>query len=249
MRRMGLPLSSVRLVLVHITSTKLPDLQLVPIGQAHVPLCMSMLANIDALPDAVKTQPYRDELDETDDLHDDFHEAGQGYIDSALLCPAISKDDKAFLSDVRAVFLAEASERSASFVNEADKARERRAKLPAHEAKLKAWTIAPGQSLYDWIDGYVSAGEKLHTLLEKRADVLSQSRKDARTLRSKALGMLRDLRRSIRRAVELDPALPRDLEARLFGYMDTLAAMVKSKPAEKDEPPAGAAPANDAGEK
>ncbi len=242
---MGLPLTSVRLVLVHITTTKLPDLQLVPIGQAYVPVCTSTLANIDALPDALKAQPYRDELDEADDLHDDFHESGQGYIDSALLCPAISKDDKTFLAEVRAVFLAEAGERSATFVNEADKARERRAKLPAYEVKLKAWTVAPGQSLHDWIDGYIAAGEKLHTLLEKRADVLSQSRKDARILRSKALGILRDLRRSIRRAVELDPALPRDLEARIFGYMDTLSAMIKSKPAEKDEP--GAPQPNEGG--
>ncbi len=240
---MSLPLSSVRLVLVHLRTTKVADLNLAPIGQGYEPMFKSTLAEIDALPQGLSAEPFRDELDVGDDLHDAFHEASQGYIDMALVCPSVSKENKAFLSDVRLHFVPDAMERVASFAKEADKARERRALLPSYELKLKAWPVAPGQSLYDWVEGYISAGEQMHSFLEKRAEVLSKSRVEARRLRSLALGMLRDLRRGVKSAVRFNAALPRDLEASLFSYMDTLDDMAKNNAAHKAETPAAPEPA------
>lgn len=234
---MRIPLSSVRLVLAHLTTTKYSDLALAPVGQAYAPMLTSKLAEIDGLPPELKAEPFRDELDQSDDLHDDFHAASQGAMDASMICPSVSKDDKVFLGEVRTVFVPDAFERASSYAKEADRARERRTKLPAYEAKLKAWPVAPGQSLYDWIEGSIAAGEKLHTLLEQRSEILSKSRREAMQLRSQALGLLRDLRRGIRSAVQQDAALPRDLETRLFSYMDTLDAMVRSKPAETPETP------------
>lgn len=224
-------------VLVHLTTTKHDDLILAPIGQALAPSLKHKITQIDALPETARTEePYARELEETDDLHDDFHEASQTTIDAALVCPTVSEDDKTFLRNIKTTFVADAAERRARFVDEAENARKRRAKLADYETKLKAWTVAPGHSLYDWIEGMIAAGEKMHTLLGQRADVYALSRKDAIKLRGQALGLLKDLRRGIRRAVEEDPSLPRDLEARLFSHLDTLTAMLKNKAANKSEP-------------
>lgn len=243
----NLPMSDLLQVLVHITTTKHADLVLTPIGQALAPSLKNKIKLIDALPEPLRaTEPYARELEETDDIHDAFHEASEQSIEAALVCPTVSEDDKSFLLDVKSTFVGEAAERRARFVDEAENARKRRAKLPDYEVKLKAWTVAPGHTLYDWIDGMVRAGESLHSLLGQRADAYALSRKEAIKLRGQSLGILKDLRRGIRRAVEEDPTLPRDLEARLFSHYDTLNSMQKKRVAAKAEgttpPPAAAAP-------
>lgn len=233
-----LPMPMVLQVMTHLVNVKLNDLMSVPIGQAYVPGIKNKIAQIDALPDSLKSEPFADELSVWDDRHDAFHEAGEKYLDGALSCPSVSAEDKGFLSDIKANFMPSAAERRAGYAEEADVARQRRGLLGNYETQLKAWTVAPGHTLYDWIEGMIGAGEKLHLLLGQRADMNAKNRKDAMRLRGEALGMLRDLRRGIRSSVRDDASLPRDLEARLFGLMDTLEGMVHNKSAASGEPAA-----------
>jgi hypothetical protein len=68
-----------------------------------------------------------------------------------------------------------------------------------------------------------------------RGDVPRAARHQAAALRSRATGLLNRLRQDLAQDVAKTPELPRDLDQRLFGYLDTLVA-IRVKPAKKDEP-------------
>ena len=79
---------------------------------------------------------------------------------------------------------------------------------------------------------------KLDELLRARADAAPGSRKEAATHRSKAIGQLQRFRDALADELDVNPKLDADLEARLFGYIDQLAAMRDrgGSPGEEDAP-------------
>ncbi len=107
------------------------------------------------------------------------------------------------------------------------------------QADLTRFPIAGGGTLLDTAKAFLDAGERIHRTLSERADVPKGARKEAARLRSSTVGMLGRLRADVIREVKKDSRLPRDLEARIFGYFDTLAAM---QPATKADPSAPAGP-------
>jgi len=90
----------------------------------------------------------------------------------------------------------------------------------------------------------------------KRGDIDAKSRKAASKVRSETVGLLNRLRDALADDIAANPALPRDLDAQIFGYLDVLEAQRKAanaasksdaKGAEepsprKDEPTQGAGP-------
>jgi hypothetical protein len=62
-------------------------------------------------------------------------------------------------------------------------------------------------------------------------------------LRSDTLGVLHELRATLRREIKHDPKLPVDLESRLFSYLDELnARRRKSKSTDREPPPPAETP-------
>lgn len=91
---------------------------------------------------------------------------------------------------------------------------------------------------------YLDAGDRINELLSQRADIPTDARRDAGRLRNETLGMANRLRAEIAREVSKTPSLPRDLEQRLFGYLDTLTAMqaAPGQPVDPAAPPAPGSP-------
>lgn len=54
------------------------------------------------------------------------------------------------------------------------------------------------------------------------ADLNAPTRKNAQILRSETIGILNDLRRAISREARRNAALPKDIDAQIFGYFDVL---------------------------
>ncbi|WP_437576886.1 hypothetical protein [Sorangium sp. So ce887] len=122
--------------------------------------------------------------------------------------------------------------------------------LKQHKADLERFPVADGETLHDWISGFLDAGERLHSMLSDRADVKETSRKGAGALRAATIGLLSRLRAGLTDEVEHNSKLPSDLDAQVFGYLDELhvpraaAARVKKKRAvpEAPAPPAPSGP-------
>jgi len=80
-------------------------------------------------------------------------------------------------------------------------------------------------TLYDWMLGFLQAAEGLDAALSQRSASRKMSRSPAVPLRSSTLSLLTRMRASLQDEIALNPTLPRDLEARIFGYFDEIAAL------------------------
>ena len=97
-----------------------------------------------------------------------------------------------------------------------------------YEGDLQRFPLAGGKTLLDAATAFLEAGERIHRALSDRADVPKGARREAAKIRSVTIGLLGRLRADASREVNKNPALPRDLEPQIFGYFDTLEAMVAS---------------------
>jgi hypothetical protein len=126
---------------------------------------------------------------------------------------------------IRRAFIPSLAELGASYAVEAERAMERKPLLETHKEDLQRFPMAGRATLYDVAKGYLGAGEQLHQLLSDRSDMPQTTRKEAATLRSATVALLTRFRDDLVRELQRNPALPRDLEQRVFAYFDTLDKM------------------------
>jgi hypothetical protein len=110
--------------------------------------------------------------------------------------------------------------------------------LAALKASLEAFPIGPNATLYTLAAAYIEAGGKLDTLLSSRADTFVDEElkytKEVRVLRSRTVGIINKFREALAQEVKINPALPRDLEARVFAYYDQLGDLRGKKATDAD---------------
>jgi hypothetical protein len=193
---------------------------------------------INALPATMTGgRAFADELAATDDEHDALGYALWHLTEAYIRAPGSGPELVETALRVRDAFVPEISHLQASYADEAAAAGLRKDHLGILQADLKRLPIEGG-SAYDWARAFVTAGEKLSTLLSQRADAESQTRKNAQILRSETIGILNDLRRAIAREKKRNSFLPADIDELIFGYFDTLednrerAAKARTSPAE-----------------
>ncbi|MDI1481122.1 hypothetical protein [Polyangium sp. y55x31] len=178
---------------------------------------------IDALPKAlVGGKPMSEELASKDDEHDGLGLGIWHMTEAYFHVPGIPPHIVDAARRVRAAFIPTLGALQESYADEAAAANAHKEDLAKLEADLKLLPIAGGGTLYDWAASFVAAGQDLSVLLSKRADVNAATRKNAQVLRSETVGILNDLRRAIAREAKRNPALAADIDAQIFGYLDTL---------------------------
>ncbi|MDC3955654.1 hypothetical protein [Polyangium jinanense] len=224
MRRLRLlNLSDLKLGLDDLFTQRLPALTLSSLGKGYVPSLKLKKELVDDLPPALTGgRPLAEELDETDRAHDGFGAALYYTTEVYLRLPGADPALVAAAKRIRAAFIPELEDLRDSYADEAAAAVRRKDDLPALEADLKLFPTAKGGTLHDWAIAYLAAGEKLSTLLSKRADVETDGRKHASKLRSETVALLNRVRNAIADDVATMPELPRDLDAQIFGYLDEL---------------------------
>lgn len=219
-----LALVDLRLGLTDLLTKRRAALELTAIGARYAPMLQKKLDQINALPAALIGKALAQELDEADMTHDGFGGAVWLQTESYVRAPGTAAAVVEAAQRIRGRFIPAMSALNASYADQADAALERKKVLEANRADLESFPLAGNKTLFDWVQGFLDAGEQIHTLLSNRADASEGKRKEAGALRSSTLGMLSRLRAGIADEVADDAALPRDLDAQVFGYVDELHA-------------------------
>ncbi len=221
-----------------------PDLQKSKAGKYYEAALEEQLAAINALPAALTGgTPLASDLDALDENHDGYGGAIYFVTEVYLRLPGADPETVAAAHRVRAAFIPALADLGAAYATEADRAIERKPLLSSMKEDLQRFPLADGSTLLDTATAFLDAGESIHRTLSDRADVPKGVRKEAAKLRSATVGTLSRLRADVVREVKKDSTLPRDLEARLFGYFDTLEAMKPATKADANAPAAPDAPA------
>ena len=233
-----LTLSDLKLGIGDLLSRRVETVRATRCGAIYEPLLRASLDAIHALPAVTfGSRPLSDQLSETDVVHDGFGNAVWYLTEAYLRLPTATKKQRAAAQRIRDVFVPSLASLQASYADEAQAALDHRPKLDELRADLELFPVA-GATLAAWVDGQLKAGVKLDELLRARADAAPGSRKEAATLRSKAIGQLQRFRDALADERDVNRKLDADLEARLFGYIDQLAAMRDrgGSPGEEDAP-------------
>ncbi|MDW8248315.1 MAG: hypothetical protein RMJ98_03290, partial [Myxococcales bacterium] len=220
MRHLTLP--TLRLVLRDLLEKRRADLLLSRAGTFHEPELSEILASMDALPPSLSGMPLAEELKAADDRHDAYGSILFFLTEAYLRHPDAPDEILAAARRIREAFLPHLGELNASYAQEADRALERKRYLAERKEDLLLFPMAGGKTLLDVATAYLEAGEHLHKLLSDRADIPRGQRQEASTLRPRAIGALSRLRRDLVAEIKKNQALPRDLEDRIFAYLDAL---------------------------
>jgi hypothetical protein len=226
---MHLSLYSLKLALHDLMDKRHADLVKSRAGKYYEADLKAVLGNIDALPPAVVgTAPLAVELIECDELHDGYGSTIWFYTEAVLRNPASTPEMISDARTVRDAFIPAMKELKDKYAREAHRATERKGSLKQLKAQLTEFPLPGGQSLYDVASKFIDAGLHLSELLSARGDATPASRDQAGPLRAEAIGLMGRLRDDLLRELNKNSSLPTDLEQRVFGYVDTLEAMVRT---------------------
>lgn len=172
---------------------------------------------------------------------DDIHDAAGGAVitlaDAILEHPFVPSTLKTTAHKIKSEFISSRSVLRAPYKSEAAMAQDKRPKLAAMESELKDIPTPDKRSAYDWIAEFLDAGDKIGQLLANRSvQEASEANPELSRIRVNVWSLVSKARRTMAEEVKRNKALPRNAEAIVFGYFDTLSAF-RSKAKKDDAPP------------
>jgi hypothetical protein len=184
------------------------------------------LTELKALPEAIRGLPLATLLAETDKTHDAYGSALDRISRGLEELPLLSLADRAKARGIRVRFVPTRKVLTAKLPNEASHAKKSRPALAEFEADLKYFPLPNDKTLYDVADGFVTAGEKIDTLLSRRADAKTEAAQRAKgaSLRTSAIRSISRARDSLDEELDTNPELSASLDGEIFGYLDVLIA-------------------------
>ena len=185
------------------------------------------------LPEALKRRPLAEALAQTDFRHDALGGTLRSACDAHISDPASTPETVTAAKAVAEAFVPSLSELTKPYATEAAAAKDNKADLATFEKQLKLLPMANGRTLFDVASDFVKAGEDIDGLLTKRthvqADASTADRRTSARLRSRAVSLLTRFRRAVQEELGLNPALPQDVDARIFGKLDELARLHRER--------------------
>jgi hypothetical protein len=177
-----------------------------------------------------------DQLAEADARHDGWGTAAYKLAEALRALPNASAALKSGADAVLTTYVPSLDSLQKRYLDEVAAATENRTRLKADRAVLEAVPTPDGATLYTWIKAQLDAAAELDALLEARADAPRGARREVTRLRSKGISLLNNFRAALLDEMEMDPKLPRDLEQKVFGYMDfAVAARSRGTDVEQDD--------------
>lgn len=224
---MNYSLSTIRRGCRNLLTQRLTALETSKAGLYYKADVQQHLAAIDDLPPSVTSAPFKEELRLTDDRHDALGKVIHLVTEIAFVSPDVDPMIVAAAKQIREAFIPTLDELNSPYAAEGERALERQPLLTTFKAQLEMfrlpWSLT--KTLHDVATDFINEGQKLDAILNQRADVPKGVRTRAATLRSKAMGTLNRLRKDVKKELERDPSLPRDLEQSIFGFFDMLHSM------------------------
>lgn len=219
-------LADLRLFLTDLFEKREADLLSSEAGAYYGPQLRRRQDEIAALPRALtERSPFAEELARADGRHDGHGGAIFHATEAVLRLPTASAAVVAAARNVREAFIPSLGQLGGSYRAEADRALERGPLLASMADDLRSLTIAGGPTLLEVATSFLAEGRQIHELLSQRGDVPKAARARAAALRSETIGVVNRLRDDLGRELKRRAELPRDLDQKVFGYLDTLASM------------------------
>jgi hypothetical protein len=207
-----------------LVTTRRADLDASAIGAAYSPQLVARAAQFEELTVRNPARVNVTELAHADDDHDGFGHGIWLYTEAILVAPGVSENVRRSALRIREAFIPGRSVLTDSYAEEAARAKRNQPKVAELENDLKNLPVPDGKTLLDWVNGFLDAGMTLDKLLSDRSTVeAAHDGTLVTTLRVSTIGLLRRFRESLRDEVAANASLPRDLEARVFAYIDELA--------------------------
>lgn len=199
-------------------------------GKFYGPKLAKKKQELDALPDAIKGgRPLADELGDADARHDGVGSAIWYFTEAVLRHPFLSEAIKQAALRIRNAFVESLGVLRAPLATEASAAQKNRPLRKDLEAELKMFVMpgAPSTTLDDWVGDFLEAGDEIGMLLRERAatEAAAAGAEKAKVFRTSLISLLVHIRDALGDEVEENQALPRNLDATLFGYFDKLEQM------------------------
>jgi hypothetical protein len=214
------------LVVEDMQTVKLPLIQNTKSYLIFGPTLTAKYGVLGQLYKGTSQRPLAELLKETDFTHDTSERAI--HLISIALEPIslLPQNTRDFLVKVRETFAPSLSDLNKSYEDEAALAKRRSASLEAMKPELEAFPVGP-INLYTLVTAYLDAGKKIDTLLSSRADTVtdneSKRTKELSLHRVQTIGLLNQFRAALIQEIAVDQTLARDLEAKVFSYMDQIA--------------------------
>lgn len=191
-------------------------------GRFYGPILAAKRKAIENVVDASRRAQSGD-LNETDAQHDGLGAALWHYTEAVLAHPFVSEELRDAARRIREAFIPDLGMLSDSFADEAAAARQNRPKLAALEADLRRFQTPDGTTLHTWATAFVDHGDMLATQLSARAQGSSLDVfREQTALRVTTIGLIGRFRAALRDELAEHPHLPRDLEEKIFSYLDEL---------------------------
>jgi hypothetical protein len=218
----------------------------------YEPMLTEKLVALKAIPASlIEDRPLAGLLAEVDGRHDGLGAAVWFITEAILRHSKASPELKAAAERIRKAFIPRLAVLRLPYATEAAAAKQNRDLLASFEKDLKAIPTPDQATLYDWVVAFLNEGDELDKLLSSRALIKAGTPSDVHVLRGTTIGLVGRARAALADEVAYSPALPRNLEALLFGYFDVLNQFrqAASTTAQSEPPPPPPAPASESADK
>jgi hypothetical protein len=188
-------------------------------------------------------RPMAKDLGSADVHHDDLGHALWLLTEALKTHPVIDAALRDKAGRIQAQFIPSLGLLKAKYKKEAQIAAFNRTKVVEMEADLKSVPTPDGRTAYDWVVEFLNSGDHIATLLDGRSKVEADEPGVELVLnRARALGLVTKARALVAEEAEKSTKLPKNAEAIVFGYFDTLATFRSTVKSDDQEPPPPAAP-------
>jgi len=223
----NLTLRDLKLGLRAMLGEHLPELQTSKTGKLYEPRLRAKQKAIDEIPDVPKGAPLAADLHDKDIEHDGLGAALHYFCLAVEAHPKIPAQTKLVAKHSRETLVPNLGVLRRNYADEAAAAIDNRKALETLENGLTSLKTPDGSTLFAWASDFVNAGDGIDTLLQARAKIQHAGEDASATapLRAATIGLLGRFRDALRDEMEEDGStLPTDHEAKLFAYLDKLAA-------------------------
>lgn len=218
-----LNLTDLRLGLEDLLTVRRGPLFRLQSGKAYEEVLEHLRQAINALPAPLTGgRPFAEELALRNADHDAFGLGIWHITEAYLRVPGIESEVVAAARRIREAFIPDPDRLRDTYADQASAVGSRRENMVNLVDDLVRIPVAGGSTLFDWVAGFVGAGEQISKILAQRAEINATTRKHAMTLHGDSIRTLNEMRRATVGEIARTMGMPRTIEDEIFGYFDLL---------------------------
>lgn len=218
-----LNLTDLRLGLEDLLTVRRGPLFRTQSGKTYEEVLTQLRQAVNALPAPLTGgRPFAEELALRNADHDAFGFGIWHLTEAYLRVPGVESEIVTAARRIREAFIPDPDRLRDTYADQASAVASRRENMVSLVDDLVRIPVAGGSTLFDWVAGFVGAGEQIAKILAQRAEINATTRKHAMALHGECLRILNDLRKTVIAEIARTMGMPRTIEDEIFGYFDML---------------------------